>query len=136
MWVRRKTLKCSWWPAEIPQIVFFIKNIDCNLCYYLLLWGRINTKELHHRKGTNSALKVSRAYGNLQQSRIDPWTVARQAPLSVGFSSHEYWSRLPFPSPWDLPNPVIEPISPVLQADSLPSEPPTREAQFRIEMKL
>ena len=52
-----------------------------------------------------------------------PWTVARQAPLSMGFSRQEYWSGLPFPSPGDLPNPEIEPRSPTLQADSLPSEP-------------
>ena len=42
----------------------------------------------------------------------------------MGFSRQEYWSGLPFPSPGDLPNPGIEPTSPVLQADSLPSEPP------------
>ena len=43
-----------------------------------------------------------------------PWTVAYQAPLSVGFSRQEYWSRLPFPSPEDLPDPGIEPRSPTL----------------------
>ena len=43
-----------------------------------------------------------------------PWTVAYQAPLSVGFSRQEYWSRLPFPSPGDLPNPGIESRSPTL----------------------
>ena len=43
-----------------------------------------------------------------------PWTVARQAPLSMGFSRQEYWSGLPFPSPGDLPCPVIEPGSPAL----------------------
>ena len=53
-----------------------------------------------------------------------PWTVAHQAPLSMGFSRQEYWSGLPFPSPGDLPNPWIEPMSPALQADSLPSKPP------------
>ena len=47
-----------------------------------------------------------------------------QVPLSMGFSRQEYWSGLPFPSPGDLPDPGIEPISPTLQADSLPSEPP------------
>ena len=52
------------------------------------------------------------------------WTVALQAPLSMGFSRQEYWSGLPFPSPGDLPNPGIEPRSPVLQADALSSEPP------------
>ena len=50
------------------------------------------------------------------------WTVARQAPLSMGFSRQEYWSRLPFASPGDLPNPGIEPGSPALQTDALPSE--------------
>ena len=53
-----------------------------------------------------------------------PWTVAYQAPLSMGFSRQEYWSGLPFPSPGDLPNPGIEPWSPTLQADALTSEPP------------
>ena len=56
-----------------------------------------------------------------------PWTVAYQAPLSVGFSRQEYWSGLPFPSPGDLPNPGIEPGSPALQADALPSEPPGKK---------
>ena len=53
-----------------------------------------------------------------------PWTVAYQAPPSMGFSRQECWSGLPFPSPEDLPNPGIEHGSPTLQADSLPSEPP------------
>ena len=48
------------------------------------------------------------------------WTIACQAPLSVGFSRQEYWNGLPFSSPRDLPNPGIEPRSPALQADSLP----------------
>ena len=45
-------------------------------------------------------------------------------PLFMGFSRQEYWSGLPFPSLGDLPDPGIEPGSPALQADSLPSEPP------------
>ena len=52
------------------------------------------------------------------------WTVAHQAPLSMGFSRQDYWSGLPFPSPGDLPDPGIEPRSPTLQADALPSAPP------------
>ena len=55
---------------------------------------------------------------------VTPWTVSHQAPLSKGFSRHEYWSELPFPSPGDFPDPEIEPGSPALQADSLPSKPP------------
>ena len=46
------------------------------------------------------------------------------APLSIEFSRHEYWSGLSFPSPGDLPDPGVEPGSPALKADSLPSEPP------------
>ena len=52
---------------------------------------------------------------------VTPWTVARQAPLSMEFSGQEYWSGLSFPSPGDLPDPGIEPGSPALQADSLQS---------------
>ena len=52
------------------------------------------------------------------------WTVAHQAPLSMGLSRKEYCSELPFPSPGDLPDSGIEPRSPSLQADSLTSELP------------
>ena len=57
-----------------------------------------------------------------------PWTVAHQAPPSMGFSRQEYWSGLPFPSPGALPHPGIEPRSPALQADALISEPPGKPA--------
>ena len=49
-----------------------------------------------------------------------------QAPLSMGFPRHGYWSELPFPSPGDLPNPEVEFTSPAWQADSLPPEPPKK----------
>ena len=45
---------------------------------------------------------------------VSSWNVALQASLSMGFSKQKYWSGLPLPSPWDLPDPGIEPISPVL----------------------
>ena len=54
---------------------------------------------------------------------VTPWTVAHQAPLSMGFSRQEYWSGLPRPPPGDLPDRALEsasPVSPALQADSLP----------------
>ena len=54
------------------------------------------------------------------------WTVARQAPLSMGFSRQEYWSGLPCPPPGDLPKSGIETRSTILQADSLPSEAPRK----------
>ena len=53
-----------------------------------------------------------------------PWTVVYKAPLSLEFPRQEYWNGLPFPSPGDLPNSGVEPGSPALQTDTLPSEPP------------
>ena len=53
---------------------------------------------------------------------VTPWTSAHQASLSMGFSRLEYWRGFLFPSPEDLPDPGIEPGSPALQADSLPTE--------------
>ena len=53
-----------------------------------------------------------------------PWTIAYEAPPSVGFSRQECWRGVPFPSPGDLPDPGIKPGSPALEADALTSEPP------------
>ena len=61
----------------------------------------------------------------MSDSFVTIWTVARQDPLSIGFSRQEYWSGLPCPPPGDLPNSGIEPpslVSPALQ-ESLPAEP-------------
>ena len=57
---------------------------------------------------------------------VTSWTIARQAPLSMGFSRQEYWSRLPYPPLGDLLDPGTEspsPVSPALEADFLPAEP-------------
>ena len=59
-----------------------------------------------------------------------PWTVAYQAPPSMRFSRQVCWSGLPFPSPGDLPDPGMEPRSPALQADTLPSEPPGKPQPY------
>ena len=58
------------------------------------------------------------------QLNVTPWTMALQASLAMEFSRQEYWNEFPFPSPEEGPNPGIEPRSPALWADSLPSEPP------------
>ena len=55
---------------------------------------------------------------------VTPWTVARQAPRSMGFPRQEHWSGVPFPSPGDLPDPGIEPASPVLAGGFFTPEPP------------
>ena len=52
------------------------------------------------------------------------WTVAHQAPPLMGFPRREYWSGLPFPSPWDLPNPGMEPMSPALTGGFFTAKPP------------
>ena len=52
-----------------------------------------------------------------------PWTVARQAPLSIEFSRQEYWSGLPFPHPGDRPNPGIQSASPALAGEFFTTEP-------------
>ena len=54
---------------------------------------------------------------------VTPWTVPYQVPPSMEFSRQEYWSGLSFPPPGDLPNAGMEPQSPAMKADSLPSEP-------------
>ena len=76
-----------------------------SLCIYIYLYGG----------GGGSVAKSCPTLGT-------PWTVAHQAPLSIEFSRQEYWSRLPLPSPGDLSYPGIEPGSPALQADFLPTE--------------
>ena len=63
---------------------------------------------------------------------VTPWTVAYQAPPSMGFSREEYWSGLPFPSPGGLPDPGIEPGSPTFQADALTAEPPGKQPGIKL----
>ena len=63
------------------------------------------------------------------------WTVAYQVPLSMEFSRQEYWSGLPFPSPGESSWPGIEPRSPALQADALPSEPPGKPTDYVSNVK-
>jgi len=64
-----------------------------------------------------------RVYAQLQLTLCDlPWTVTHQVPLPMGFPRHEYWSGFSFPSPGDLPDPGMEPespMSPALQVDAL-----------------
>ena len=73
---------------------------------------------------SNCSLKVKVKSLSCVQLFATPWTVAYQSPPSMEFSRQEYWSGLPFPSPGDLPDPGMEPGSPALQTDTLPSEPP------------
>ena len=67
----------------------------------------------------------------MSDSFAAPWTVARQAPLSVEFSRQEYWSGLPCAPPGDLPDPGIEPTSPALAGRSF-NHWATKESRKRI----
>ena len=86
---------------------------------HLRLPGRLNTCSCLF----SSHLLLLLSHSVVSDS-VTPWTVAHQAPLSMGFCRQEPWSGLSFPSPGDLPNPGIEPKSPAFQAYSLPCEPP------------
>ena len=82
-----------------------------------------NIHDIHNRQKANIYnIKVKL----LSRVRLfaTPWAIAYQTPPSMGFSRQEYWSGLLFPSPGALSDPGIEPASPALQADSLPSESP------------
>ena len=88
------------------------------LCHY----------HFHHPTLWRWFSKNTRKVKSLSRVRlfVTPWTVAYQAPPSMGFSRQECWKGLPFPSPGDLPNPGIKPRSPALQADASLSEPPPK----------
>ena len=99
--------KAEWW------------RIDA---FKLWCWRRLESSLDCKIKPVNLKVKVKL----LSRVRLSatPWTVAYQAPPSMGFSRQEHWSGLPFPSPGDLHNPGIKPGSPALKADALTSEPP------------
>ena len=82
------------------------------------------TNDLISRAYVMKTMKVKVKSLSRIQLFSTPWTVAHEAPPCMEFSRQEYWSGLPFLSPGDLPDPGIEPRSPTLQADALPSEPP------------
>ena len=65
-----------------------------------------------------------------------PWTVAHQAPLSMGFPRQEYWRGLPFTSPGDLPNPRMSPVSPALAGGFFTAEPPGKPKSHFTDRKL
>ena len=79
---------------------------------------------MHGISGSDFAKKEVCVCCSVMSDSATPWTVAHQAPLSMGFPRQEYWSGVPFPSPGDLPDLGIKPRSSVLQTGSIPSEPP------------
>ena len=99
-------------------------NILLSLLFYVILLLIEDEKLLPLRYLQRLQVLIFSGSGGLVakscQTLAIPWTVAHQAPLSMGFSRQEYWSGLPFPG--DLPYPRIETGSPALQVDDLPTE--------------
>ena len=112
--IKRKYLMCT-----VYEEIYELSEIN-SWKHIMILLSHIYIR-LKTYKDYNIGLKWSRS---VVSNSATPWTVAYQAPLSMGFSRQEYWSGLPFPSPGDLPNPAVKARSPALQADTLPSEPP------------
>ena len=114
-WNNTKLL-CKYWLIRSLSIHFLTLN---KLQIYV-----INNHDIINFKILMPCENMSEWVKSLSHVRLfaTPWTVAPQAPPYMGFSRQEYWSGLPFPSPGDLPDPGIEPRSPSLQADALPSE--------------
>ena len=99
------------------------------MCVYVCVCVCVCVCVFHNLLLTSSLLQSGKAsvlvvHVNSLRLFAGSWTVACQAPLSMGFSRQEHWNGLPFPSPEDLPDPGTEPGSPTLQADSFLSEPP------------
>ena len=91
LWKRQSCLSCAWNPGEIVPHFLWYKAANASMWYF----------PPANRVCSHSFVSDS----------VTPWTVAQQAPLSVGFSRQEYWSGLLFPSPGHLPNPGIKPRS-------------------------
>ena len=82
------------------------------------VFGLIHRGALEHTQH-HGVLLLLFSHQDVSDCSATPWTVGHQGPLSMGFSRQGYWSKLPFPSPGDLPNPGTELVSPVLP-DSWP----------------
>ena len=110
--------------ARDPPALLVLISAVCSYCYDNEL-GKLcklaEKSKLHKRKdksGLCYAQSLNASYS------ANPWTVALQAPLSMGFPRQEYWSGLLFPSPGDLPNSRTEPMSPALAGRFSITEPP------------
>ena len=110
-----------------PFVFFIVIPSDQVTVTHLLFPPKLCLKEENKQSSFkyNFLGKTVKCMKSLSRVRlfVTPRAVAYWVSPSMGFSGQGYWSGLPFPSPGDLPDPGIEPRSPALQADALPSEP-------------
>ena len=108
-------IHCQVFRSGVRQLFQNIMKRNLDILY------KDNRKQTGLRIRSASSLSHIRLFATL-------WNIAHQAPLVHGDSPRqEYWHGLTYPPPRDLPNPGIEPMSPALQADSLPSESPANQ---------
>ena len=93
-------------------------------CLYMGIHGRFLSETFIWLNNLSPLCQAKCQSLSCVQLFATPWTIANQTPLSMEFSRKEYQNGFTFPSPGDLSNPGIEPMSPTLQAGSLLSEPP------------
>ena len=127
-----QTEVCLWYNIYLNSQLyryFLVFKLACELCVHWLFsthdipWEKTwATKTTFDLVIADQNFHTQLLVESLSRFRLfaTSWTVACQAPLPIGFSRQEYWSGLPFPSPGDIPGSGIEPVSPALQADSLP----------------
>ena len=108
------------WNIALSKVVSLVQRLIHALCSaqqgdFLSCWTHSFFLYLCHTILSPSSVHMCmHASVSLVWLFVTSWTVARQAPLSLGFFRQEYWSGSSFPSPGDLPNPGIEPVSPAL----------------------
>ena len=116
IWVSHIVGRCFtiWATREVVTVIYFCPTV-CSLLLSQVLCSLemkicFSTWASYPSFGKwKSEIEVARVW-----FFVTPWTIAYQAPLSMGFSRQKYWSGLPFPSPEALPDPGIEPRSPTL----------------------
>ena len=117
-----------WWRVKVKIHSSPLKSMKFDFwsCYWCRadLQGACSLESPRHQANSGSVCVL-----NPVRLFETPWTVACQDPLSMEFCKQEYWSRLPCPPPWDLPDPGIKLGSPALQMDSLPAELPGKPQQ-------
>ena len=121
------------WVESFIQEFYLLLSVHLMPSQTLLMALPSVSRSLGRRKAYANTLKKVLLFLLFSHVQLfaTPWTVTCQAPLSMEFSRQEYWSRLPFPSPGDLPHPGIEPTSPALAGRFFTTKPPGKFPQKR-----